>query len=401
MTDSASIRPSPPVDGAAAPGGRRSFALPSRETMVVALLAVAAIPAFFATREAAVANRAREAESSRQWAVRGRQAMADGKVDAGVAALRRAVAHDRDNPAASLALAKALGVADRDAEARWILQRLREAAPERSEINLELARLSAKAGDVPAAVLYYRHALYGRWSGSDGQIERNATRRELARLLVERGSRGEALAELVGLEADPASDAGTFLEIGRLYARLGEDPGALRAAARAFELDPASGAAAREAAQVALRLGDYPATRRWADRALALEPEAPDLRALTELVDRIRRDDPLAPRLGTKERRARARRVFEIARERLAACRLAATGRPGGVPPGLAALDDEANALEPLLRAAPALLDPDRVQEVADLAFRIAESTRDTCGEPTGADLALLLIGRRHQGNWP
>ena len=62
-------------------------------------------------------------------------------------------------------LADALGEGGHNAEAIQALSRLREADPEDAEINLHLARLAGKDGDVDSAVHYYENALYGRWTG--------------------------------------------------------------------------------------------------------------------------------------------------------------------------------------------------------------------------------------------
>ena len=76
-------------------------------------------------------------------------------------ALRRAAAIDRDNREYQLALAGALAAADDHEAARQVLQRLRDTAPEDAEVNLELARLESRNGDVTGAVRYYQNALYG------------------------------------------------------------------------------------------------------------------------------------------------------------------------------------------------------------------------------------------------
>ena len=43
--------------------------------------------------------------------------------------------------------------------------------------------------------------------------------------------------------------------------------------------------------------------------------------------------------------------------------------------------------------------DPDLLEPAMDLVFRIERQTNTTCGSPTGADMALLLIARLHEGN--
>jgi hypothetical protein len=38
-------------------------------------------------------------------------------------------------------------------------------------------------------------------------------------------------------------------------------------------------------------------------------------------------------------------------------------------------------------------------EQAMDLVFRIERETSPSCGEPTGTDLALLKIGKLHEGN--
>jgi len=42
---------------------------------------------------------------------------------------------------------------------------------------------------------------------------------------------------------------------------------------------------------------------------------------------------------------------------------------------------------------------PELMDAAADLVFTIELSTSQSCGPPRGADLALLLIGKSHEGN--
>jgi transcriptional regulator GlxA family with amidase domain len=42
---------------------------------------------------------------------------------------------------------------------------------------------------------------------------------------------------------------------------------------------------------------------------------------------------------------------------------------------------------------------PDLADIAMDLVFRIERETSTVCGTPTGADLALLLISRMHEGS--
>jgi transcriptional regulator GlxA family with amidase domain len=41
---------------------------------------------------------------------------------------------------------------------------------------------------------------------------------------------------------------------------------------------------------------------------------------------------------------------------------------------------------------------PDLLESAMDMVFEIERQTSATCGTPTGADLALLLIAKLHEG---
>jgi hypothetical protein len=43
--------------------------------------------------------------------------------------------------------------------------------------------------------------------------------------------------------------------------------------------------------------------------------------------------------------------------------------------------------------------DPDAVEAAMDLVFAIERETSTQCGPPTGANLALFLISKLHEGN--
>src|SRR3954452_14887601 len=105
--------------------------------------------------------------------------------------------------------------AGRDGEARAHLLTLRDAAPGDGVINRELARLAARAGDVPKATRYYRDAVEGAWATAP-DAQRREARLEPADLLVHRGTPGQAEAELVALAADLPPDAALHVRVGDL-----------------------------------------------------------------------------------------------------------------------------------------------------------------------------------------
>lgn len=103
--------------------------------------------------------------------------------------------------------------------------------------------------------------------------------------------------------------------------------------------------------------------------------------------------DPLAPRLGTTERRRRLAAGVQQAVRRLESC----SGDPSaGMETGLAALGDEARAFQSVL-AQPRRRDlRDLVADGVDLVYRIERAVDRCASPPTTLDRALVLIARRH-----
>ena len=99
--------------------------------------------------------------------------------------------------------------------------------------------------------------------------------------------------------------------------------------------------------------------------------------------------NPYQRRLPLRERAARATRAFEAADARIAACVAASPQNPT-----YAALAGEVAGVKPVstrLRR-----DPDTLDEVMDLVFRIEEATSG-CPNPTDLDRALALLAASRQ----
>ena len=61
----------------------------------------------------------------------------------------------------------------------------------------------------------------------------------------------------------------------------------------------------------------------------------------------------------------------------------------------------EATAVKPRALESALRHDPELLSNVMDLVFEIEKTTSQVCGEPRGADLALLLIARQQEGARP
>src|SRR5689334_18649899 len=132
----------------------------------------------------AARNRAMNVEIASGWYRLGQQQLKAGETKGAIEAFRNATTNDHDNGEYTLALSTALATADHIEEARQALLRLRAAAPENGEINLNLARLSAKEGKLAEAVRYYHNALFGIWPPDRTTVQRPKVRTELVQFLL-------------------------------------------------------------------------------------------------------------------------------------------------------------------------------------------------------------------------
>jgi hypothetical protein len=100
--------------------------------------------------------------------------------------------------------------------------------------------------------------------------------------------------------------------------------------------------------------------------------------------------DPLAPHIGSAERRRRLAADLADTHERLRACLTNV-----GSNETLAALDIETQAFEADLAHANTL-EQDTVEAGVDLVDRLDRALGERCAATTTVDRALVLIGHRH-----
>ncbi len=377
----------------------RGFRVVRREIAILILVSVGAVPAYFLTRAVAAWNRQTDARIAGEWYRRGQAELRAGDTSAATESLRRASVRDRGNPKIALALAQVLAAGNRDGEARVALLRMNETSPNDPEVHLELARLSAKGGDVRDALLHYHEALNGLRAGPEAEGQSRRIRMELVRFLLDHREGRRALSELLVLAADAPSNADSHSELGRLFLEAGDVARSLEQFVEASRRDKRSAHALAGAGEASFLLGDYRSARRFLDRALDLDPGISKVAGLLETTRLIQTANPLAMRLPSDERMKRLLAGLDQAARRLDSC----LGQQGGLSApqrsDLEQLRAEVEAMRVALGAKGRPRGPDLVQDGAELVFRVEEAASRSCGEPTGLDLALLLIGRKHGGS--
>lgn len=309
-------------EGEGPPQGRDRqwrLALVQREVVLVFVLVIIAAVMFGVTRTLAEWSHETVQATATRWYDDGQALIADGHLDEGVTALRKAVARDRLNPTYVLALARALIDASQEEEARRLLLQLREREPDRPAVNFRLARLAARRGDLVEATRYYNHAMYGA-EPDDPRFDRRRIRLEFATFLLDQGQREEALSELAALGREVPDTAADHMELARLFLRAGDAGAALTQFTAAMRVEPDNGHAAAGAGEAAFALGSFVQAERHLQAAVRLGAASDAVQARLDTTRRVRAINPLGPGLLSTERARRVRAGLAWASERLASC---------------------------------------------------------------------------------
>lgn len=203
---------------------------------------------------------------------------------------------------------------------------------------------------------------------------------------------------MIALAANAGEDPAQQTRIGDLFLRANDYEHALVAYRTSLHLNQHNAAALAGAGYAAFELGNYPVAIRYLQAAIAADPndaQSGDRLKTTELVLRM---DPFRREVSSSERDRIVVDAFIIAGARLKSCGTpqAAGNSAAGTP---ASAGDDWNRLKPQITEAGLSRNPDVAGKAMDLVFRIERETSNTCGAPTGADLALLLISKLHEGS--
>ncbi len=361
--------------------------------LLILVMAVAAA-AFVATRSVAVRARELRQADGRVLYERARTALDQGRTGAAADLFRRAAATDPESRTYRLALAMALVAGGEIAEARALLQGVRDEQPDDVDASLALARLEAAEGHWPDALQHYQHTLTALWSAD--QLEaRRQIRMELIDALLARGDRRRALSELLVLSATLPGEPETQVAVGRMYLEAGDPVNAEEHFDRALEQAPAHQGALAGAGEAAFAQGDYVRARSLLGRVSEDDARSVELRTVSDFV---LTHDPLAPRTSLAERRQRLTAIVDHVTAALDRCLATpdAVQRPGG-----ADLAGARTALETLADTADRRPSTpgsqDQIAEMFEAAYRAQTASARVCGAGTPMDRAVLLIGARHE----
>jgi len=377
--------------------------VPRSAIFVLLVLTLAAVAAFAAVSHLVTRFNANQQSRGRRLYAQGMADLSAGAADRAIEEFRGALTCDRANPQYQLSLGRALRDTGRLDEAESYLDSLWQRTPEDATINLALARVAARRGSLDDAIRYYRNAMYGVWS-SDPEANRLNARLELVEFLMQKNARAQAQSELVALAAFLPPDPALHLRVADLLAQALDYPDALAEYERVLLLDRGNPAALAGAGQAAYRAGRYRTAQRYLQIAVNARPQVPTLRYLQSSAKLILDTDPFVRRISDAERNRRIATAFATAGTRLSACaqqrgvNLTVAANPAAPSspsqPALATLESRWLATRrdiPGLRSA---AETDLPDVIMDLVFQIEQQTAEDCGEPQGADQALLLISR-------
>ncbi len=380
-----------------------------------------------------------QVELANRWLERGEQAMKDGKSQAAIDALSSALAFAPSDRNTEIKLAEALASAGRIQEATVYFNALLESQQGSGLINLQLARLAARQGNISQATEDYQKAIYGNWEG-DGYVRRRDVRFELIDYLIAHQLLDRARSELLVASGNaPADDISIQLEIARKMEQAQDPSDALHLYKTILKRHPSLREALDGAGRTASQMGNYLQAKRYLTRALEgpgvdQEPKA----VLQESRDRLGDITRLlllypSSRLSPSERGARILTGRKLALARLAQCTQTRTQAPAesaaadatapaaasnplqsltsrftrrpttpaqkqaAAPPPvdpLQALTDRWKQLPAKVSLHELEHDPDLAQTQIQLIYDTELVTQQLCGAPTGDDALLLKIAQ-------
>ena len=375
---------------------RYRFYLRQRPTLLV-VLSVLAVVFFLAVTGLSHAYYQQREFLGNRWSARGFADLNDKNYDAAVTDFRAALLYSRDDYSYRLNLAQALIGLNRIGEASAYLLNLWDREPENGVVNLELARIARRQGRTDDAIRYYHGAVYSAWPRGQENRRREA-RLELIDLLLQIKNQGDAQAELIALAANANEEPRLQKRIGDLFSRAGDYEHALTAYRTALGANQYDSAALAGAGYAAFQLQRYPLAQHYLKSATAADSTDAGSAQLLQTTESVLRMDPFRPQISSADRRTAVTDAFTAAGQRLSSCPLPKSGSPGpaGSTPSVV---DEWNTLKPRINAAGLSHNLDLGATAMDLVFRIERQTSMVCGQPTGRDLALLLIAKLHEGS--
>jgi tetratricopeptide (TPR) repeat protein len=379
--------------------------LARRTPLVLAALTLIAMAGFALVSRLVTRLKASEKQIAWHAYEAGLAEMQAGRNERALDDFRAALVYDSDNSTYQLNLARALRETGRLNESEAYLLHLWNAVPQDSTINLALARLAARRGSVDDALRYYHNAIYGVWANNPDQSRRQ-TRFELIEFLLKQNAFPQAQSELLALAQVLPSDPGEHLKVAKLFAEARDDPNALQQFQVVLKLNGKDAEALAGAGEAAFQSGRYRTAERYLLESVKVDPEDAHASSRLETATLVLATDPFLRRISDMERNRRIEGAFAQAGGRLKNCAqekgidlTLASGSGNPLMPGneLPELWSRWQSARADLRHLRALSNTDVPDKLMDIVFQIEKQTALQCGDPSGRDLALLLISRNRE----
>ena len=377
-----------------------------REALVLLILLTIAIAAWAAV--GALVNRFHSWQKvlARRMDQRGQLAMKAGQAGLAINFFRSSLSFNRDDPAALFNLAESLIAENRLEEAESYLDNLWERQPQDGTTNLELARLATRHRQVTEVLRYYHNAIYGIWR-SDPVQNRIAARFELVNFLLQQNAVAQAESELIAMEPGLPANSQLHTKVGQLFLNISDYRSAESEFVQALKLERNDRIAAAGAGNAAFHLGHYRTAMFYLDAALAKDPSDRQSQEMLESGRLVLDADPFLRNLSAPERQVRILKAYRAAANRLETCvrtinRNTTPAMPSNQtaspPAALADLSMRERQLRPEMHPRLLMRNPELPAAAMSFAFEVEEQTAQICGEPSGIDQALLLIGENREG---
>ena len=375
-----------------------------RRVLFLSLILLAV--SFAITAALARSYHAREEGLVTEWYDQGKADLAAEKPAAALEDFRNSLSYGPENQDVQFHLAEALLADGQLTEAHSYLVNLWDRAPGTGEVNLDLARVSTRTGDLDQAVRYYQGAILGSWD-EDPTRHRRDVRLELCEFLLGHRRTEEAQAVIASLAAETSPNDGALLEEnGRLFLRVGEPDKALAEFEAALKTNPRQSEWLAAAGRIAFEEGNFAKAETYFSRADHDNPSE-DIHDSLELVRDVLANDPYLAGLSEEEQARRSLRDFDLGLERLRKCPPAAAANPpvnlpsDQSPSSVQLVDKHAQDLRMRVNLSSLDNDFDLRNETMQIVFRIEDATSQACGPATRLDQAMKLIEKGHEENNP
>jgi tetratricopeptide (TPR) repeat protein len=336
-----------------------------------------------------------------QWYAQGDAAFHAGDAKTAIVDYRNALVYSPNNGVFQLHLAQALVSAARFDEARSYLINLLAESPGSGEINLELARISARQRAWLDAVRYYHSAIYGVWD-ADPLVRRWNVRKELCQFLLDRGDAAGAQPEVLALAQEvPPGDIQRQKEAAALLLRTGLWARALQDFQVILKQSRGDQDALVGAAIASYQLNKYAEALDYFEklhRSTALDQNGEGMLQTSRQVEMA---DPFRRGLSAAERATRAAAALAQATSRVSDCSRQHGEAVSPTPPAtdLQMLYATVQGMSKDWTEANLARHPDRIDAAMSLAFQMEDAAAQQCGEPrNGTDRILWMLDRSREG---